>query len=189
MAPWLELLPPKFFGSTRMNALESKNSLTRQAAGYLNQRFQGFKNINRPLSAQFRASEDGQTHFVQVRPFRDYQGLNWLVAIVIPEQDFMGKIHENTRHTILLCVVALGVAVAVAIATSRWISRPILQLSAAAKALAHHDWQHPITLQRSDELGILASSFKQMRDELGRSRLLLEEYASGLEQKTRNSAP
>ena len=132
---------------------------------------------------QFNASEDGQTHFVKVRPFRDPQGLNWLVAIVIPEQDFMGKIHENTRHTILLCFAALGVAMTVAIATSRWISRPILQLSAAAQALAQDNWQYPIAIQRSDEIGTLASSFQQMRDELRRSRLLLEEYASGLEQK------
>ncbi|MCY7285043.1 MAG: HAMP domain-containing protein, partial [Cyanobacteria bacterium CAN_BIN43] len=167
----------------RLPALDSKNSLTRQTATYLNREFNGFTNLSRPLSVQFKASEDGQTHFVKVRPFRDHQGLNWLVAIVIPEQDFMGKIHENTRHTILLCLAALGVAMTVAIATSRWISRPILQLSAAAQALAQDDWQHPITVQRSDELGILALSFLQMRDELGRSRLLLEEYASGLEQK------
>ncbi|MBW4516358.1 MAG: sensor histidine kinase [Timaviella obliquedivisa GSE-PSE-MK23-08B] len=176
-----------FSGSTiksqRVNALESKNSLTRQTAGFLEKRFNGFTSISRPLSVQFNASEDGQTHFVAVRPFRDYQGLNWLVAIVIPEQDFMGKIHENTRHTVLLCLAALGVAVAVAIATSRWIARPILQLSAAAESLAQNDWHYPITIQRSDELGILASSFQQMRDELRRSRLLLEEYASGLEQK------
>lgn len=176
-----------FFGSTvksrRMNALESKNSLTRQTASYLNKRFNGFINISRSLSVQFKASEDGQTHFVKVRPFRDHQGLNWLVAIVIPEQDFMGKIHENTRNTFLLCLAALGIAVAVAIATSRWISRPILQLSAAATALIQDDWQHPIPIQRSDELGILAASFQQMRAELQRSRLQLKEYASGLEQK------
>jgi signal transduction histidine kinase len=176
-----------FFGSSlksrRINALESKNSITRQTASYLNQQFNGFKNISRPLAVQFKASEDGQTHFVKIRPFRDPQGLHWLVAIVIPEQDFMGKIHENTRNTILLCLAALGIAVAVAIATSRWIARPILQLSAAAKALAQNNWQHPITIQRSDELGILASSFKKMRDELRRSRLQLEADASGLEQK------
>lgn len=176
-----------FFGnpseSQRINALESKNSLTRQTASYLNQQFNGFQNISRPLAVQFKTFEDRQTHFVTVRPFRDDQGLNWLVAIVIPEQDFMGKIHENTRNTILLCLAALGIAVAVAIATSRWISRPILQLSAAAKALAQNDWHHPITIERSDELGIFAAAFKQMRDELRRSQLQLEADASGLEQK------
>ncbi len=176
-----------FFGSPvrsqRINALKSENSLTRQTASYLHKKFNDFKNISRPISAQFKASEDGQIQFVKVRPFRDHQGLNWLVAIVIPEQDFMGKIHENTRNTILLCLAALSIAVAVAIAASRWISRPILQLGAATKALTKNDWQYPITIERADELGMLALSFQQMRDELGRSRLLLEEYASGLEQK------
>jgi signal transduction histidine kinase len=176
-----------FFGSNvknqRVNALESKNPLTVQTAAYLNQRFNGFKNINRPVAEQFKDADDGQLHFVKVRPFRDNQGLSWLVVVVIPESDFMGQIHKNTRDTVLLCLAALGTAVAVAIAVSRWISRPVLELSAAAEALAKNDWQHPITIERSDELGVLATSFRQMRDELGRSRLQLEEYASGLEQK------
>jgi signal transduction histidine kinase len=168
--------------SLRTQSLDSQNSLTRSTAAYLNKTFGGFKEINRPKKIQFKTKE-GQTQFVKVRPFRDNQGLNWLVVVVIPEQDFMGKIHENTRNTIWLCLAALGSAVAVAIAASRWISRPVLQLSAAAQALSHGDWEHPITIQRADELGILATSFQQMRGELRRSRLQLEEYASGLEQK------
>jgi signal transduction histidine kinase len=176
-----------FFGSSvknqRVNALESKDPLTVQTATYLHQRFRGFNNINRSVSAQFKDVQGGQLHFVKVRPFRDNQGLSWLVVVVIPESDFMGQIHKNTRDTVLLCLAALGTAVAVAIVVSRWISRPVLQLSAAAKALAKNDWQHPITIERSDELGVLVTSFRQMRDELGRSRLQLEEYASGLEQK------
>jgi signal transduction histidine kinase len=176
-----------FFGSRfknrRVNALESKNSLTAQTSAFLKRQFKGFKNINRPVSMEFKDTQTGQLNFVKVRPFRDNQGLSWLVVVVIPENDFMGQIHRNTRDTILLCLAALGTAVAVAIAVSRWISRPVLQLSAAAEALAKNDWRHPITIERSDELGVLATSFRQMRDELGRSRLKLEEYASGLEQK------
>jgi signal transduction histidine kinase len=176
-----------FFGSTfrsrRVNALESKDALTQQTAAYLNRQFDGFKNISRPLATQFKSAQDGQLQFVKLRPFRDNQGLSWLVVVVIPEQDFMGQIHKNTRDTALLCLAALGTAMAVAIAVSRWISRPVLQLSAAAEALTEGDWQHPIRIERSDELGILATAFMQMRDELGRSRVQLEEYASGLEQK------
>jgi signal transduction histidine kinase len=176
-----------FFGSSfknrRVNALESKNPLTAQTAAYLSQRFKGFKRIGRPLSEQFKDSETGQLNFVKVRPFRDNQGLSWLVVVVIPERDFMGQIHKNTRHTVLLCLAALGSAVAVAIAVSRWISRPVLQLSAAAEALAQNDWQYPITIERGDELGVLVASFRAMRDELGRSRVQLEDYAAGLEQK------
>jgi signal transduction histidine kinase len=172
--------------SRRVNALESQNSLTAQTAAYLDQRFKGakgFKRISQPVSAQFKDSETGQLNFVKVRPFRDTQGLSWLVVVVIPERDFMGQIHQNTRDTVLLCLAALGSAVAVAIVVSRWISRPVLQLSAAAEALAQNDWQYPITIERGDELGVLAASFRAMREELGRSRVQLEDYAAGLEQK------
>ena len=40
----------------------------------------------------------------------------------------MAQINANTRSTILLCLGALGVAIALGIYTSRWISQPILRL-------------------------------------------------------------
>jgi signal transduction histidine kinase len=176
-----------FFGSSvkslRVHAMDSQNPLTRSTANYLNQKFGGFRRMMaHPQKMQFR-TVDGQNQFVKIRPFRDNQGLNWLVVVVIPEQDFMGKIHENTRNTVWLCAIVLAIALAAAIATCSWISRPVVQLSAAAQALSHNDWDYPITIRRADELGVLANSFQQMRAELRRSRSQLEEYATGLEQK------
>jgi signal transduction histidine kinase len=168
--------------SLRVHAMDSRNPLTRSTATYLERKFGDFRDITRPQEIQFKTT-DGKTQFVKVRPFRDNQGLSWLVVVVIPEQDFIGKINENTRNTVLLCLAALASALAVAIATCRWISRPVLQLSAAAQALSQGDWNHPIAIHRADELGVLADSFQHMREELRRSRLQLEEYAAGLEQK------
>jgi hypothetical protein len=74
--------------------------------------------------------------FVQVTPWQDEFGLDWLVIVVVPESDFMAQINANTRTTILLCFAALGVASVLGIYTSRWIARPILRLSQASKAIA-----------------------------------------------------
>lgn len=59
---------------------------------------------------------------MQVTPWKDKWGLDWLVVVVVPESDFMEQINANTRTTILLCLGALGVAIALGIYTSRWIS-------------------------------------------------------------------
>jgi len=44
---------------------------------------------------------------VEVLPFCDIYGLNWLIAIAVPKSDFLGQINRNTQTTILLCLVAL----------------------------------------------------------------------------------
>jgi hypothetical protein len=43
---------------------------------------------------------------VQVAPFQDDRGLDWLIVIVVPEADFMEQITANTHLTIVLCLAS-----------------------------------------------------------------------------------
>jgi Cache domain len=43
---------------------------------------------------------NGQNKYVQVAPWRDKLGLNWLIVTIVPESDFMEQIQTNTQHTI-----------------------------------------------------------------------------------------
>jgi|GEM_PF-5808326 two-component system sensor histidine kinase ChiS len=170
-----------------INVQGSQNGLTRATADFLQQTYGRLGNISRPQELEFH--ENGRRRFVKVQPFpgvdrRDgFRGLDWLVVVVIPEEEFMAKINANTRITILLCLVALLVAIALGIATSRWIARPILELSRAAEALAEGDWDQEVEIQRSGELGTLAGAFNHMRQQLKQSHQQLAEYSQGLEQK------
>jgi signal transduction histidine kinase len=101
----------------------------------------------------------------------------------VPQEDFMAQINENTRNTLLLCLLALGVAIAVGTLINRWITRPILKLSRAAEALAQGDWDRQVSVRTPDELGTLSNAFNHMRQELKQSHQQLEEYSRGLEQK------
>ncbi len=96
--------------------------------------------------------------------------------VVIPEADFMEQINANTRTTILLCLAALGVAIAIGILTSRWVIRPIGRLNTAAKKLAQGEWKQGDSLEfkRSDEVGELAKSFNAMARQLQESFATLE---------------
>ena len=130
---------------------------------------------------QFAYRQDGERYLVQVTPFKDGRGLDWLIAVTIPESDFMAQIDASTRTTIALCAAALGVATVVGVLGARWVTRPILQLNAAAKAIARGEWQTEVKGGRTREVGELAESFNQMATQLQGSFATLEEKNAQLQ--------
>ncbi len=164
-----EELPFSTEGDTpeRLYATQSQNPVVRETAAYLLGELGSFDTLNRPMNASFRI--DGKLQRVRVTPFRDDKGLNWAIAIVIPESDFMERIHANTRNTILLCGVALLVSTGIGIFTARWVVSPICQLNDSAKALSRGKWEQTVNLDRQDEIGELAHSFNRMASQLQES--------------------
>ncbi|MGP1384494.1 MAG: PAS domain S-box protein [Thainema sp.] len=151
----------------RREAVESENPLVQGAAEYLNQRFGNLNNIQR--SHQLEFTVDGKRQFLQVLPFRDGRGLDWLIVVVVPEADFMAQIHQNTRITIVLCAIALLVAIWLGLHTSRWLARPILKLDQASRQIANGNLDQTVTVKGVDELEALANSFNSMAQQLQRS--------------------
>jgi signal transduction histidine kinase/DNA-binding NarL/FixJ family response regulator len=166
---------------SRLKVTNSLNLLTRQTAFALQNKLGSLRNIKNTEKIEFLLQ--GEKHFVQVKPYRDQLGLDWLIVIVIPEADFMGHIIANRHLTILLCLLALGFASAIGIGINRWIYRPILQLSDAAKALYKNDWEFPVNRSRTKELSTLSRVFEEMRTELKLSYQKLEDYSRSLEIK------
>lgn len=165
----------------RLMAIESNEPLIRATTEYLMNQYGSFNSLGQ-ARLEF-TTQEGKRQFLQVMPYVDPRGIDWLVVVVVPEADFMEQIHANTRLTILLCTFALILAILIGIVTARWITRPILQLSQAAEALAEGDWEREVEIRRSGELGILARAFNRMRQQLKQSHQQLEEYSRGLEQK------
>ena len=104
----------------RLNVLDSKTPVIPIAAEYLYEHFKSFGNIQQQHQLTF--NRDGEDYFVAVLPFSDSYGLNWLIAIAVPESDFMGQINRNTRNTILLCVVALLLSIIAGVLSARWVT-------------------------------------------------------------------
>lgn len=156
----------------RFAATESQQPLIRETAKYLTQKYGNFQNITDSFQLSFHLK--GAKFFVELIPISDQKGINWLAVIVVPEADFMEEINANTRSTILLSIVALGVAIFVGILTTRWVIQPILALNKAAKEIAKGDWDKTVNIERSDELGELAKSFDMMAIQLKESFQKLE---------------
>jgi signal transduction histidine kinase/DNA-binding response OmpR family regulator len=173
----------------RYSAIDSPNPLIRRVAESLQKRFSSFQAISD--RQEFDVVYDGQRQFVQVTPWRDQYGLDWLVVVTVPESDFMTQINANTRTTILLSLGALVVATLIGIYTSNWIAHPILRLSQASEALASSAQQgfsddesnQKVDLSNVTELSILARSFNRMADQLRLSFISLETTNEQLEQR------
>ncbi|WP_333353168.1 PAS domain S-box protein [Microcoleus sp. N3A4] len=177
-------LEPPFIVSNgvpkRIMATSSKNALIRSTARYLTERFGDLGKID--TSRQLDFTIDGQRQFLQVTPLSDSRGLDWLIVVAVPEADFMERINANTRYTVLLCFGALVVATAIGALTSRWIVVPIQRLSKAAEALSRGEWDGMAvdprlmaSVEREDEVGVLARSFNTMAGQLEESFTTLED--------------
>jgi two-component system, sensor histidine kinase ChiS len=147
-----------------IKATESRNALTRATAEYLTQYFGNLNLIQDKTDLEFL--KEGKRYFLQVMPFQDNLGLDWLIVVVVPETDFMGHIEANMYYIILLCLAALAITILVGILTAQWLIQPILRLNTTAKALAKGEWQQMVEEERQDEIGELAKSFSRMAKQL-----------------------
>jgi len=146
----------------RSSALDSSEPLIHFTTQHLRQHFGELAHIN--ASQQLYFDLAGERQLVQVTPFQDEYGLDWLIGVVVPESDFMAQINANNRNTILLIKASLISAIIVVVLAARSITQPISHLNHLTRALAQGDWSQKITLKRSDELGELANSFNRMAE-------------------------
>jgi len=86
---------------------------------------------------------------------------------VIPESEFMGKIHANARNTFILCGLSLVIAMGTGSLTAYWIAKPILRLSRASQSMSKGEWQETLSEDITiAEIKVLAISFNQMSTQL-----------------------
>jgi signal transduction histidine kinase len=171
----------------RVNVAESQDPLFRATADYLTETFGDLNNVKD--SQQLSFFINGQREFVQVTPWVDSLGLDWLLVVLVPESDFTAPIQASTRITVVLSLLALLLAIVLGIYTSRWIAQPILRLSRVSEELAEpvywrsleQDREQPITGSRVVELNVLAQSFNRMAQQLRESFITLEKANEELE--------
>jgi signal transduction histidine kinase len=157
----------------QLQAIESSNRLTEATSHYLLAHFGDLTQIDKSYQLDFKV--ENQRQFLQVMPFQDQWGLDWLIIVVVPEADFMARIDASTHATIGLVIVALTLAILIGIVMARWISEPLQHLNSAAKTLAQGQWHPIIELNRQDEVGQLAHSFNCMTQQLQEAFTQLEE--------------
>ncbi|MBD2462029.1 PAS domain S-box protein [Oscillatoria sp. FACHB-1407] len=155
-----------------LQATNSSEPLIRETARQLQTQYGSFEGIQRSLKTEFIL--DGQRQFVQVLPFKDDRGIDWLIVVVVPESDFMGQIQANTRNTALLCAAALVGAIALGIFASHKISQPLLQVAQASEEIADGNLDQHLQPSSITEIERLSNSFNSMSGQLKDSFAALE---------------
>lgn len=165
----------------RVDVANSQTPLIQATAQFLRQQFRNFEGIRQPQKLTFTLNR--QSQFIQVVPFSQKPGLDWLIVIVVPASDVMAQIYAGTQATLWLCLAALGGVILLNIAISRGLVNPIRGLSRASQKIAEGDFSHPVQDSSVQELSLLANSFTRMSQEIRQSRQQLEDYSRSLEQK------
>ncbi|OKH15096.1 hypothetical protein NIES208_13410 [[Limnothrix rosea] IAM M-220] len=148
----------------RIQSTASENIVIREITQYLLSSFGSLHAIEKTEQFNYRLA--GEKYFIDVLPYRDDWGIEWLIIVAIPESDFMAQINENTRTTILLCLAALIIAMYSGILTARLVARPLAHLNEAAKGVARGNLRETVSLSRVREVRELAKSFNQMTDQI-----------------------
>ncbi len=157
----------------RLLAENSGDELIRTTAQTLKHHFGNWQAITSPSQVDLIYVQ--QPYWVQVTPYQDELGLNWLTVVIVPEADFMTPIQINLRTTLLISILALFIAIGVGIVTANQIIQPILRINRAAKFLADGHWDQPLlSTTRTDELGQLTRSFNNMATHLKATIDILE---------------
>ncbi len=157
----------------RLNATQSQDQLIQQTTEQLQSHFGSLGTITNTQQLVFRTN--GQNYFVRASPYQDELGLDWLIVVTVPENDFMEQINANTRNVIFLCCLALGIAVISGIYTSQWIAKPVLSLAESSQAMARGDLDQHVDGGVITEINILAQAFNHMTAQLKESFTRLEE--------------
>ncbi|MGD1711888.1 histidine kinase dimerization/phospho-acceptor domain-containing protein, partial [Dapis sp. BLCC M172] len=137
---------------------------------------------NSVTQSQFRLEQE--QYWLQLTPLDiEISHPDWMIAIIVPQSEFMAEINANTRITIALCILALLIAIILGILTARWVTQPILKLNQAAKSMSQGEWNQKTIVEsdRRDEVGELAESFNRMANDL---QALFETLEQRVEERT-----
>ncbi len=117
--------------------------------------------------------------------FTDNSGIRWLshgvrlnndwgVLALQQEREVLAREHWFWQLAIIVAAAAALVVILLTWLLARNLTRPVVKLTEAATTLAEGDWQQQVSIQRGDELGVLADTFNQMARQLRVSFSVLE---------------
>ncbi|EHQ51984.1 multi-sensor hybrid histidine kinase [Ectothiorhodospira sp. PHS-1] len=109
---------------------------------------------------------DGERQFLQVKHFAPAPGLDWVLGAVVPEQDFLGSIHAQTRDTLIMIAGVLLAALLLGVWIAARIASPLERLGMDADRLARGDWERTPGHTSIREFNLLDQAFQSMSGQL-----------------------
>ena len=156
--------------NTRLNAAQSEDPLLAATYKVVKGLTDGGSKSNSSRTNSFVAPDGSVVQAGYVR-IRDKAGLDWIVAVAVPRNDFMQKVTDNIHRTAIMELLACALIVALGFAVLNIIARDLRQLAVAAKDMGDGVASSTMPIDRRDEIGDFAKSFANMQQRLLTDRL------------------
>ncbi|WP_169976855.1 SpoIIE family protein phosphatase [Tautonia rosea] len=159
-------------GGSQVEAIASDDPMIRAIARRISDQAGSFGAIDDRL--QFELTLDEQRHRIEVEPLRDVQGLDWRLAVIVPEADVMGGVQEMRRQALGIGLLVVGLTLGLGIAASLRLVRPIVELVEGVRTIGGGDLDHRVRVEGAREFAMLSTELNQMAEAL-KDRLRLRQ--------------
>lgn len=151
-------------GKERLNAVDSPEPLVAAAYRTVSQAMPP-EGVSSSLTAYF---EDASGKPVQLGYSRlqDGAGLDWLIMVAIPRQDYLGGFESNVKQSLLLALLAALCVVVLGLATLSVITHELRKLAISAWHIGEGNFDAKLYTDRKDEIGQLVRSVAEMQHRL-----------------------
>ncbi len=151
--------------SARINAADSDDAMQRAAYAQVRALLASGNKLQAAATQRFTGPQ-GEAVELAVARVRDVAGLDWLAVVAVPRSDFMQGVTANVQRTAVIGGLAALLAVALGLVLVEWVGRDLRQLTRAAREVGEGHLETRLTVQRDDEIGELATAFRQMQQRL-----------------------
>lgn len=110
------------------------------------------------------------------------------VVLEVPEEAVIGRLNRLIPFTIAVFIGAFFAMVIIIIWSANQVVRPILSLADITSQFAQGNWEKRASVQSNDEVGVLASSFNRMADQLSQMYQSLQEQVKERTRQIRTAA-
>lgn len=102
----------------------------------------------------------------QISVLRSSENPDWIIAYFQPQDIFLAVAEQQALSSIVLVIIIAVFVAAIAIFVARLLSDPITQLTKVAQSVAGGDLTARAEVISQDEVGILATAFNSMTDQV-----------------------
>jgi diguanylate cyclase (GGDEF)-like protein len=153
----------------RLNAADSQDPLV--AATYRHAKDLLAQGTSADARTGVFEAPNGESVEIGYARLRDEAGLDWLILVAVPRQDFLHQVTRNFYSTLILAVAAALAAMFIGLGVLGTVRRELRRFAEVARRIGDGDLQTRLDTDRRDELGALGRSFMDMQQRLLTDRL------------------
>ncbi|WP_313951885.1 diguanylate cyclase domain-containing protein [Accumulibacter sp.] len=157
-------------GNVRLNAEASDDQLVVASYRAIRKLLRHSAEPSQPQTALFEAA-DGEPVEAAYARIQDAAGLDWIIVVAVPRSDFLFRVTENFKRTVVVALLACLMTMVIGFMVLSVVARDLKQLAIAARKVGNGDLNAAFDVTRRDEIGDLAKSFRTMQTQLLSDRL------------------